>query len=281
MSDTVMVRPTIDASSSPPAPCWFCGKTEVLDILDIWTDSNFLLDTCCPALLESVSAGMDDDPAWGRDLLRRLGAEVLTGHRLRRVSDGQGCQPMLDWQLDLRPIRFAQARAFVARYHRHCPPPVAWRFGIGVANGHQLIGVAMVGNPVARAFNGRGIVEVNRLCIRRDVAPLLCWNAASMLYGAACRAAERAGFRSIITYTHENEDGISLRAAGWNRDGPAGGQSWHRADRPRNNRNAFIRKVRWSRTLCPKPPRRPTPPPAPVLAPLWIGDAASPGPCSL
>ena len=188
---------------------------------------------------------------------------------------------MLDWQLDLRSIRFAQARAFIARYHAHCPPPVAWRFGIGVANGHQLIGVATIGNPVARAFNGRGIVEVNRLCIRRDVAPLLCWNAASMLYGAACRAAERAGFTSIITYTRENEDGTSLRASGWTRDGPAGGQSWHRADRPRNNRNAFIRKVRWSRTLCPKPPRCPAPPPAPVPAPLWIGDAASPGPCSL
>ena len=127
MSDTVMVRPTMDASSSPPAPCWFCGQPEVLEIGDIWTDGDFQLDTCCEALLDSVSAGMDEDPAWGRDLLRRLGAEVLTGHRLRRVSDGQGCHPMLDWQLELRPIRFAEARAFIARHHRHCSPPVAWR----------------------------------------------------------------------------------------------------------------------------------------------------------
>jgi hypothetical protein len=270
-------------ASPPAAPCWFCGQPEVLEIGDIWTDSNFQLDTCCPALLESVSAGMDDDPDWGRELLRRLGAEALTGHRLRRVGDGQGCHPMLDWQLELRPVHFAQARAFIARHHAHCPPPVAWRFGIGVANGHQLIGVATVGNPVSRAFNGRGIVEVNRLCVRRDIAPLLCWNAASMLYGAASRAAERAGFRSIITYTHETEEGTSLRAAGWNRDGPAGGQSWHRPGRPRSTHNAYVRKVRWSRTLHPraKPAPRPDPPPAPAAATLWIGSPASPGPCSI
>ena len=276
---------TAPARNAPPpvAPCWFCGQPEVLEIGEIWTDSNFQLDTCCTGLLESVSAGMDDDPAWGRDLLRRLGAETLAGHRLRRVGDGQGCHPMLDWQLELRPVRFAQARAFIARHHAHCPPPVAWRFGIGVVNGHQLIGVATIGNPVARAFNGRGIVEVNRLCVRRDIASLLCWNAASMLYGAAGRAAERAGFSSIITYTLETEDGTSLRAAGWNRDGLAGGQSWHRPGRPRSNRGAHVRKVRWSRMLHPtaKPAPHPVPQPAPAAAPLWIGDAASPGPCSL
>jgi hypothetical protein len=118
----------VQHASSPAAPCWFRGQPEVLEIGNIWTDSDFQLDTCCQALLESVSAGMDDDPAWGRDLLRRLGAEALTGHRLRRVGDGQGCHPMLDWQLELRPVRFAQARAFIALHHRHCPPPVAWRF---------------------------------------------------------------------------------------------------------------------------------------------------------
>ena len=96
----------------PPA-CAFCGEPERLSIHDIWTDSNFVLETCCPALLESVSAEMDADPAWGRELLRRLGAEELTGHRLRRVGDGAGCHPMLDWQLVLRPIRFAEARAFI------------------------------------------------------------------------------------------------------------------------------------------------------------------------
>jgi len=34
---------------------------------------------------------------------------------------------------------------------------------------------------------GRGIVEVNRLCARRDVPAALRWNAASLLYGRAGR----------------------------------------------------------------------------------------------
>ncbi len=136
-----MTAALVQPASSPAAPCWFCGQPEMLEIGDIWEDGHFRLDTCCPASLESASAGMDDDPAWARDLLRRLGAETLTGHRLRRVNDGQGCHPMLDWQLELRPVRFAQARAFIARHHQHTPPPVAWRFGAGVVNGHQLIGV--------------------------------------------------------------------------------------------------------------------------------------------
>ena len=90
-------------------------------------------------------------------------------------------------------------------------------------NGQQLIGVATVGNPVDRSFNGHGIVEVNRLCVRRDTASLLRWNAASMLYGDAARAAERAGFSRIITYTRADEDGTSLRAAGWTNEGATGG----------------------------------------------------------
>lgn len=119
-----------DADTSDPAQpiCWFCGEPEVLEIGEVWLDSNFTLDTCCKGLLTSVSAGINDDPAWGRDLLRWLGAEALTGHRLRRVSDGEGCHPMLDWHLDLRSVGFAQAQAFIARHHAHCPPPVAWRW---------------------------------------------------------------------------------------------------------------------------------------------------------
>ncbi len=246
--------------SDPATPvCWFCGEPEVLEIAEVWTDSNFLLNTCCEGLLSSVSAGIDEDPAWGRDLLRRLGAEALIGHRLRRVNDGKGCHPMLDWHPDLRSIGFAQARAFIARHHVHCPPPVAWRWSHAVWSGRQMVGVVTAGNPVARAYMGRGIAEVNRLCIRRDVAPLLVWNVASMLYGAACCSAERAGFTRMITYTRDEEEGGSLVAAGFVRDGVVRGRGWHSARRRRSNSNAGD-KVRWSRTLRPKPARPPAPP---------------------
>ena len=217
-------------TSDPATPvCWFCGEPELLEIGEMWLDSNFTLNTCCERLLAGVSAGICDDPAWGRDLLRRLGAEELTGQRLRRVSDGEGCHPMLDWHPDLRPVGFAQARAFIARHHVHCPPPVAWRWPHAVWSGRQMVGVVTAGNPVARAYMGRGIAEVSRLCIRRDIAPLLVWNAASMLYGAACRSAERAGFHRMVTYTRSDEGGGSLVSAGFVRDGLVRGRGWHSA----------------------------------------------------
>ncbi|MGI4943921.1 MAG: XF1762 family protein [Janthinobacterium lividum] len=157
---------------------------------------------------------------------------------------------------------------------------MAWRFGMSIWNGWQMIGVATVGNPVARAFNGRGVVEVNRLCVRRAVPALLRWNAASMLYGQCARSAEGSGWLRIITYTREDEDGTSLRAAGWTKEGPAGGGGWHSAARACANRNAFIRKVRWARLLRP-PVKRPTFHKIPVpAAPLCIGDITASPLCS-
>lgn len=57
------------AAEAASALCVLCGEPEMLAIADIWTDGNFLLETCCAGHLEQVSADMDDDPAWGRDLL--------------------------------------------------------------------------------------------------------------------------------------------------------------------------------------------------------------------
>jgi len=233
--------------------CLLCGEPAELSIHEIWTDGNFQLSTCCAGLLEEVSAEIDADPAWGRALLRHLGAEELTGHALRRVSDGQGSSPVLDFKLRLAPVSFSTARAFIARHHRHCGPPHAWWFGAAVMNGFALMGVVTVGNPVAPAFNGRGIVEVNRLCTRGDLHPMLRWNCCSKLYGYAASEAERRGFTRIITYTRVDEDGTSLRGAGWTCEGAAGGRGWHSSLRARSNRNAWIGKQRWSRVLSPKP----------------------------
>jgi len=104
--------------------CWFCGEPELLEICDIWTDHNLTLNTCCAGLLEEVAAEMQHDPEWARDLLRRLGAEALTGQRLRRVCDGEGGTPMLDYKLQVRPVTFRDVCAFVRRHHAHNAPPV-------------------------------------------------------------------------------------------------------------------------------------------------------------
>ena len=270
-------------TSDPATPiCWFCGEPEMLEIGDIWTDSNFRFDACCEALLDCVVQEMHADPAWARDLLRRLGAETLTGQRLRRVCDGEGSTPMLDYKLQVQPIEFRDACKFVARHHAHCGPPLMHRFSFGVWNGRcSLMGVAIVGNPVARALMGRNLVEALRVCVRRDTEPMLRDGCCSKLYAATAKGAERAGFGKIITYLRADEDGASIRAAGWVRESEVPGRGWHSARRRRSNgNNAFVPKTRWSRTLRPKPKVPAAPLSAkPAALPAWtrIGDT-DPGP---
>ena len=265
-------------TSSPDAPtCLFCGEPEEVSILEIWQDHNFSLATCCEGLLEQIAADIQDDPAWGRELLRRLGAEELTGIKLRRVTDGQGSAPILDCQIELRDVDFATARAFIGRHHQHCAPPCGWRFGKSVWNGPwTMMGVVTVGNPIAPALNGRGIVEVNRLCVRRDVEPMLRWNCCSKLYAWSAAEAQRRGFSRIITYTREDENGVSLRAAGWVCEGPAGGRGWHSPRRSRSNINAWIGKLRWSRALRPRIKRPSADLRTPDMAPDWMRAAGTP-----
>ncbi|UFN51677.1 hypothetical protein LPC08_24465 (plasmid) [Roseomonas sp. OT10] len=259
-----------EAGRVPPR-CPWCGEPAMLELTEVWSDHAFLLDACCPAAHEEACAGMADDPAWARALLRRLGAEDLLGHGLRRVAD-TGCgQLLLDRNLAIQPIRFAAAADFVRRHHVHNPAPVAWRFGAAIANGLTLLGVVMVGNPVARALMGRGIVEVNRLCVRRDVPRALAWNACSQLYGWAAREAEARGFSRIITYTRQDEQGHSLIAAGWEREARVRGRSWNSSCRARTDHGTPIDRFRWSRPLRPRRaaprPIRPAPMTALTLEP--------------
>ena len=52
------------------------------------------------------------------------------------------------------PVTRDQARAFVATHHRHSRPPVGWRFGCGLEEDGELVGVAMAGWP-QRSAPGR------------------------------------------------------------------------------------------------------------------------------
>ena len=222
--------------------CWFCGEPEVLEIGEIWADGCYTLETCCGARLEQVTAEMTNDPAWARDLLRHLGAEALTGQRLRRVCDDTGTTTLLDYKLKVRPISFRDAARFVATHHTHCGPPLVHWFSLGVWNGRWcLMGVAIVGNPVARALMGRNLVEALRVCVRRDTEPMLRDGCCSKLYAAAAQAAERAGYSKVISYTRADEDGASLKAAGWIRESDVPGRGWHSADRRRSNGNNAVR----------------------------------------
>ncbi len=94
------------------------------------------------------------------------------------------------------PVSLAQAREFVAAWHRHHRPPVGHKFSIGVANDHDtLVGVAIVGRPVARHLDDGHTLEVARVCTDGTR------NACSLLYAAAWQATKALGYRRLVTCT--------------------------------------------------------------------------------
>lgn len=237
-----------------PAICIFCGDEELVQIHDVWSAREFMLDTCCPTLHDQVIHFLNEDPKQAGKWLGELGLDELGLGSVRRLFDNN-CQLQIDWNLEVRRVQRDTARGFVAAHHEHCPPPPGWRFGAGLMNGGELIGVVMVGRPVARMLDPNRVVEVNRLCINREIAPELVWNGCSKLYGWAAREARKRGYAKIITYTLESEDGTSLRAAGWIPERMTAGGSWNRAGRSRLDKTSIERKVRWAPAWCAQPER--------------------------
>lgn len=142
----------------------------------------------------------------------------------------------------LCPVTLREANAFVREHHRHHGESRGCLFCVAVADDQGVVGVAIVGRPVARMLQDAWTAEVTRVCVRPDRSRR---NACSMLYGAAWRAARALGYRRIITYTLPHEGGASLRGAGWKLLGEAGGGSWSRKDRPRVDEHPTQTKLRW------------------------------------
>lgn len=143
--------------------------------------------------------------------------------------------------LEIVPVTFAQAKAFVAEHHRHHPPCAFMRICAGIVDGDHLVGVAIAGNPKARNLQDGRTLEVTRSCTDGTR------NANSMLYGAIWRAAKALGYRRCVTYTQEGESGDSLRAVGWvpvAHIPPSKG--WDRPSRPRADHGVDgIARTRW------------------------------------
>lgn len=141
--------------------------------------------------------------------------------------------------LSLLPVSFEEACRFIKQRHRHHRPPQGWKFGVAVGDGTRTVGVVTIGRPVARNLDDGLTLEVTRCCTDGTK------NAASMLYGAAWRAAKALGYKRIITYTLANEPGVTLSASGWHRVGPAGGGRWNRKSRPRGDEAPLGEKTLW------------------------------------
>ena len=130
----------------------------------------------------------------------------------------------------LQPISLKEAKQFVDEHHRHNVSPQGHKFSIGLNDGEKVIGVVMIGRPIARHNDDGWTLEVIRCCVTEGHK-----NANSMLYGAAWRAAKAMGYSKLITYTLKEESGTSLVAAGWHVIGetkPRKG-GWDTPSRPR------------------------------------------------
>lgn len=125
------------------------------------------------------------------------------------------------------PITFEGACEFVRKYHRHHRPPQGHKYSIAAWSDGRLVGVVIVGRPLARMLDNGLTLEVTRLCT--DGTKNVC----SLLYSAAWRAARAMGYKKMITYILQSESGASLKASGWKVIGEAGGGKWDRVKRPR------------------------------------------------
>ena len=144
----------------------------------------------------------------------------------------------------LRPITLRTAQDFVSDHHRHNEAPQGHRFSIGLWTDDKLIGIVIVGRPIAKAHDDGITAELTRCCVLEGKK-----NANSLLYAAAWRAAKAMGYKKMITYTLPIESGASLKAAGFLpvADTRASPNGWNVPSRQREAPAKYPRgkKIRW------------------------------------
>jgi len=145
--------------------------------------------------------------------------------------------------MDAIPISRAKANEFIVSHHRHHGRIQGDVFRIGIEEAGNLIGVTTCGRPVSRYLDDGLTIEVTRLCTDGTE------NACSFIYSKAARIAKELGYKKIITYILETENGASLRASGWTFEGIAGGGDWNCKSRPRQTQAPTCKKQRWSKML--------------------------------
>jgi len=103
-------------------------------------------------------------------------------------------------QLKSFPIELNEANEFVRLHHRHHIMVVGHKFSIGALIASKIVGVVIVGRPVARGRDDGFTLEVTRLCTDGTK------NACSFLYALAARATFALGYRRIGTYILKQVD---------------------------------------------------------------------------
>lgn len=111
--------------------------------------------------------------------------------------------------LEIRPISLKDANQYVEDNHRHHRKATGHKFSLSAWADDKLHGVAIVGRPLSRFLDDGQTLEVLRLCTDGT------YNACSILYARCAKIARDMGYKKIITYILEEEDGASVKASGW------------------------------------------------------------------
>lgn len=148
------------------------------------------------------------------------------------------------------PLTLREANDFVERWHRHSARTSndGGKYAIGLENDGQLVGVAIVGRPIARLLQVEGAAELLRLC----TSPNAPKGAGSKLYSRAKRIWQLMGGTTIHTYTLTKESGETMRGAGLRDEDSieVKGAQWDRTNRRRTIKAIHDEpKRRWTETL--------------------------------
>lgn len=144
--------------------------------------------------------------------------------------------------MQLVAVELGEANAFVTKHHRHHRAVVGHKHSMAAVKDGEIVGVVIIGRPVARHRDDGRTLEVTRLCTDGTK------NAASFLYGAAARYCFASGYARIGTYILASEPGTSLTAAGWRLIGGTPGRSWSVPSRPRIDKHPLQAKLLFEAT---------------------------------
>jgi len=145
-------------------------------------------------------------------------------------------------KLQAVPVTLREANDFVENFHRHNKRTVGGKWGIGVSDGTELWGVAIVGRAIARMLDVQYTAEVLRTCVKLS-APKGC---NSFLYAHCWQAWRAMGGLRLVTYTLTTESGASLRGAGWKVIAECKPGGWDRESRARDWQPIYGQaKLRW------------------------------------